>query len=651
MLLNIPMPKCFTTASGGPLTLAKVKSNLITVTLGLIVLLQGFGASAAANTWVCNNKDTPGGWGALSLGCDADQYGDLKRMKSIYAPLIFDRRPDGIETTDEYITNVTATIKEIAREYYLKRVPDAKPATLAAWIKTAVAVAAHESMLSHYRIGKDNRFKFMTGDHLVSHGIMQVNQLYHANKNFDSSFDLVGNVVAGLDYYFTQWDAAIKQDCWKSSLGKAPTLALMLENRARSAYSSYNSGSDFCRFTNPKAKWANNDNLFFESLHNEPWKKHVTDDNRKSPVNVKCLMDGDELCAVAQPARQNFVKDRPIILADGRTCITTDGAEYSCAEDDRVFSCLAQVDPEVLDNDPVKMAKLPEGAKVTVVKDRDALCLKSVKSLIGVGQSILLKREILLRDEVGGSPLGNTKVGRIFQVLDYEIRLGGKTERYYRIKTPNGTDGWIYGGDDNDNASWVTVATDQDKADLVRADEQAKIEKAARRAAEEAAARDAAAAKAAAAAAAATPEPTPEDIIITGRREPKPVATPVPVAPAPAKPALSSTNEGDQAVVPGAAAKDDDDDEPTAVLPVQGSIIEIVHPGGIPLRKAAGEDQDNNPIDQTEKGARFTVEEVAVKGSDNMLFLKVSMGEKVGWIYAGRTALDSTVAMWIKVLK
>ncbi len=591
-------------------------AHLIVLSLGLAVLMQGSQAVAKGKSYVCLHPDKPGGWGALDLGCDANQFGDVKRMKALYSPLIFDRNPEGMTATNEYVTNVQATIKEIAREYYLKRVPNAKPATVAAWMKTAVAIGAHESMLSHYRYSKDKHFKFMTGDHLVSHGIMQVNQEFHANQGTDSSFDFVGNVVAALDYYFVKWNDSVQQKCYLHSLGKSPSLDLMLTNRARSAYSSYNSGSNFCRFTDLKATWARNDKHFFETLRDQPWKKYVTDAKRASPVNVKCLIDGDDLCAMAKPVAANFVKNRPLILPDGNTCVTSDGINYSCAADTRIFSCVAKMDPELMDHDPLKIDKLPATAKITMYKDREPICQQAVQGLFKVGQMLLLKKEVLMRDEVGGSPIGNTKAGRIYQVIDYELRLGGATERYYQIKTPNGTLGWIYGGDNDDRSEWVNLATSEDVAALQRADDLAKAEKAVRKATDQLAA--------AKAAVVPTPAPTPEpEIVVTGHR--KPVATPAP--------------EEDKT----------DDGDPIAVLPVKGSIIEIVRAEGIPMRAVPGENPDIDPLFQLYQKARFTVEEVKIKGTENQIYLRVTSGAHKGWIYVGRTVPENTVPQWIKI--
>jgi hypothetical protein len=638
-------------------------------------LLIGATASASARgsakSFVCLHPDKPGGWGALDLGCDADQFGDISRIESIYPAFVYNRRvPDADYQAHitKYITNMNSIIREVAKDYYLQRVPDAKPATLRAWMRAAVAVGAHESMLSHYRIAGDGRYKLMTGDHLVSHGVMQVNQEYHANKELDSSFDLVGNIVGGLDTYFVEWNRAINSSCFNTANGKNPSLETIFENRARSAYSAYNGGPGrLCRYTDRGNKWKGNDEKFFDSYHNRPYMKYVSDENQAPPVNVKCLMNGDDLCAMAKPARDKYVKSRPLVFPDGKTCLTADGTNYECATDMRVFSCLAKIDPDVLDNDPLKMDKPPTFAKIHTISDREPLCKKAVQGLIDVGSMIVLRKEILLRESVGGSPIGNTKIGRIYQVQDYDLRLGGKTERYYKIKTSGGTEGWIYGGDDQDRDEWLQVASASEIDGAQKIADQAKADREAKRVA---AAQAAAAARAAQEKAEAEARAEAEhnkakesEIVVTAPRPSQlstnaatPSPTPAPTAkptPAPSESAIAAAQAKAAAEKAAAEAKaaDDDDSDTQAVLPVQGSVIEIVKDGGIVLRATAGESEDAPYLDQLYKGARLTVEEVATKGTENKIYLKVSSGGKSGWIYAGRTYPDVTVTKWIKIWK
>ena len=502
------------------------------------VILLGSVASAKRNSFVCLHQDKPGAWGALDVGCDADQFGDISRIETIYPDFVYDRRFNDEEYEKHirvYITNINAVVRKIAKEYYLARIPDAKPRTLEGWMDAAVAVAAHESQLSHYRIAEDGRYKLMTGDHLVSHGIMQVNQNYHANKDLDSSFDLVGNVVGGLDTYFVEWNRAIENDCWKTANGKGATLESMLQNRARSAYSAYNGGQGkLCRYLDKKDRWANNDVRFLESIHERPWMKWVTDPKMESPLNTKCLVAGDDLCAMAKPARDKAMTARPILFADGKTCVTADGTNFTCANDMRIFSCLAKIDPDVLDNDPIKMDKAPSFAKITTVTDREPLCEKAVQGLFKVGTTVIARNDMLIRESIGGSPQGSAIIGRTYQILDYDLRLGGKTERYYKIKTTAGTEGWIFGGDDKDHATWLETATDADVASSVAAVEKAKADRTAKRDAEKKERADALAkimegTRAAAEAEAA--KPSAGDIVVTAPRA-TPTATPAPAAPA-----------------------------------------------------------------------------------------------------------------------
>ena len=602
-------------------------------------------ASAATKAFVCKHPDTPGGYGALDLGCDADQFGDVSRIKLVYPSLVMDRRADD-DAFKEYITNVNSTIKTIAYKYYLARIPDAKPATLAYFTNVAVVVAAHESKLSHYRIAKDDRYKLMTGDHLVSHGIMQVNQNFHANKELDSSFDFVGNVVAGLDTYFNEWNRAVKASCFAGMNGKAPTLERMLQNRARSAYSAYNGGpGKLCRYSTPKMKFAAHDVAFLETLKTRPYLKWIKD-NRQAPVNVKCLMEGDTLCAMAKPARDQFLTSRPLLLADGRTCMTLNGKSLYCAADMRVFSCLSKVNPETLENDPLRLDKLPPGTQINDLANREQICSKAVQGLIPVGSQIILQKDVVMREEVGGAPIGSLKMTRPYQVLDYDIRLGGKSERYYKIATPGGDTGWIFGGEDADRDQWIRVATPAQVADLQRAADSAKAEKA-RLAAEKAAAAAQAAVQASAAAQAAAAQKAAavqkaeesQDIVVTARR---PTPTPAPT--------LTVANPLPAPAISVSPQAKDDDDVVAPILPVAGSIIEIVA-AEIALRESVGENPDKLPKDQLFKGARVTVEEVVTRGTDNDIYLRVMAGSKVGWIRAGHTSPTVTVQNWVKLWK
>ena len=553
-------------------------------------------ASAKSKSYVCNHPDAPGGWGALDLGCDADQFGDLSRVRAIYPMFVFDRRSPGIEPTKEYLTNMNAVIRKVAKDYYLKRIPKASPAVLEGWMRAAVAIGAHESRLSHFRISQDGRYKLMTGDHLISHGVMQVNQEFQANKALDSSFDLVGNIVGGLDTYFIEWNRAIKEQCIVSSNAKG-SLGFGLSNRARGAYSAYNGGpGKLCRFLDAKNVYKAHDKQFLEMYRDQPWMKYVTEPNRKSPVNTQCLINGDDLCAMAKPARAKYVTSRPLVLPDGRTCVTNDAVNFTCATDMRLFTCLAKIDPEMLENDPLKLAHLPEAAKITTVSDREGLCQHAVSGLFKVGTMIVLQKEILMREEIGESPIGNTRAGRTYQVLDYDLRLGGKSDRYYKIKTTGGDEGWIYGGTNADRAAWIKVAPLQSVVSAAKP----KL--------------------------AVVPEVTSPSLPLRVTVHPLPKGS-------------------------AAAEKNDDDDAVCPVLPIVGSVIEITKYDGIVLRSVAGEPEDIPFLDQLVQGARLTVEAVKTMGTDNRLYLKVTQNGKTGWIYVGRTFPDVTTSKWIKLWK
>lgn len=565
--------------------------KLLLLTVGVLLFSQ---TSHAERDWVCRNPDKkPGGWGTYTGSCDADQFGDIERVKVIYPKFIFDRRLDYPGQTAEYITRMHSLIKQVAKKYLVKRNADATEAEIEAFQLAAVAIASQESMMTHYRFAADDRLKLMTGDQLNSHGMMQVNQVFHANRGgMDTSLDLVGNIQAGLDVYYTDgWRRAPDRKCW-DGLNSGASAGKRLSIRTRMSYSAYNGGPDaICRISTPNHPHSLKDRAFNTKLTEKPWARLVTDENAPTGLAIDALMAGDDYGAVARDKKGEFLTSRTVVLENGKTCVTLDGSNFQCADDMRVFSCLARLHPEALENDPVRMDKLPEGAKMTTVTNREQLCMRAVKNLFAVGQKITLKKEITLRSKVGGTPIVVAKVGPVFQVLDYELRLSGKTERYYKVKTSRGIEGWVFGGDDSNWSEWIQAATSGDEA----------------------------AAQAA-----------------------RPAATP------------SRTDVLNSTVVAGETLNDQlDDNETSTVIPVVGSIIEVVSEEALSLRPEPGNDKVE-AVAYAFKGVRLEVEEVLTKSnatSENLIYLKVSVGDKTGYIYGGRTFPTVTVDKWIKIVK
>ena len=552
-----------------------------------------------------------GGIGTWQGACDADQFGDISRIQLIYPKFAIDRRSDDPDAVKNYVTQVNSLVKQVAKAYLKQRKPDVSEAEVEAWQQAALAIAMHETFMSHYRIAKDGRYKLMTGDRLNSHGMMQVNQRYHATRldGLDSSFDLVGNIVTALDVYYTDgWKRVVEKPCF-APYNKAGG-AKMFEARARGAYSAFNGGPDaVCRFTDSKSVHRGKDEGYYDKLKTKPWLQYVTQDMAPTGLKIEALMVGDDLGAMATPAnRAKYLKSRPLVLEDGRTCVTSDGTTYQCASDMRIFSCLAKISPEVMDADPVKLKALPTGVKAIDIKDRETLCSKAVQNLFPIGQKIVLKQEIVIRRSVGGAPLGGAKAGRVYQVLDFDVRLGGKTERYYKVKTTTGAEVWIFGGNNEDSSEWIVAASTGDE---IKAEEKRSEEKA----------------KAASAEAAAPMKSAPKEGVASnaGPTKRQPLRLPYLEVPASIF-----------------------DEEAMPLLPTEGSIIEIVQEGGIALRPVAGSKKEAI-LKNLPKGVRLKVDKVVKQGTENELYLQVDANGTQGFIYAGHTFPTVTVPEWIKL--
>jgi hypothetical protein len=398
----------------------------------------------------CQGKD-PGvwEWGEAADGCDANRYGSVSRLKYIFSEFIFDRSSAGnVEMRKDYVTNVNALLRDLSTKYIRERRPDVQEDEVIAFVDAIHAVAHQETFWSHYRISAKGEYKLATGDRNISHGMMQINQRYHASREQDRSFDIVGNVGFGIEHYYTGWDAALKAKCVMRA--KNQTRAQTFENVTRAAYSAYNGGPGaICRWTNPGHPWAKNDKNYFMKLNGRGWKEFVRDENHKLNVDLDCVRSGDDFCAVAKERRNDFITSRPLVMEDGSTCVTTDGRRLHCAQDVRVFTCLAGLSDEVSTATPLKI-KVTDRDITTlprlVVENRLDLCRTSFPEIASIGDVVTTHVAIALKSEIGGRTIGFTKKNQSFQVLDVEVRLDQQHERHYRILLSNKVEGWISGG-------------------------------------------------------------------------------------------------------------------------------------------------------------------------------------------------------------
>lgn len=435
--------------------------SFLAVALGFSVLMSSPWAQASEYVKTCENRD-PGEWnfGSSPFGCDADQYGDISRIEFIYGDYIFDRRATDREHRKEYTTNMHALIRQMAQSYIRSRKPDVSRDEVRAWEHALLAVATQETYMSHYRIGPDSRFKLTTGDRQDSHGMMQVNQKYHAARDQDSSFDLVGNITTAMDIYYLEWERAKKSSCYRAlAKKKGVSRKQLFEYQARGAYSAYNGGSSaICRYANPRHLWVKNDIGFYDKWTTQEWNNFISDPEKKVDLNIKCLIDGDDLCAVAKEYQGQYLKNRPVVFENGRTCISGDGQHFDCTASLRIFSCMANITPEALEAHPVYVKDLVSGVTYTNHASRDFICRSSVIGLVAVGDFISPRKEIRLRADVGGRVVGSVKPHQVYQVLDYDVQLGADSKRYYRVRVDSKTEGYFYAGDEKDHKEWAVKA-------------------------------------------------------------------------------------------------------------------------------------------------------------------------------------------------
>ena len=616
------------------------------------VLSSDFAVAAEpARPYVCTNPDSSAlAWGQAPTGCDADQFGDITRIQYIYGDYVFDRRGSTDESRAQYMTNMQNLIRKMAHDYYMAHKPQASKEGAAAFERAILTVSHQESFMSHYRIGPDGRYKLMTGDKNISHGVMQVNQNFFAGGDLDSSFDLVGNITSALDTFMIQWDRAAEQDCYKQAIikivdGKKMPFKDQLEIRAQSAYSAYNGGPGaICRFADQDSPYKGHDDEFKSKFEEQRWARWNRDPKRPVKLNIKCLVEGDDLCAVAQSHRGEFLRSRPLVFANGLTCLTSDGTNLNCAKDLRLFSCLAKVDPSVLENTPIKFDKPTAKQKVKILDNREELCSKAVVGLYKLGSLIVVKKQTNLRNTIGGVAIDMIPADRVYQILDFDVRLGKKTERYYRIKVSNGNTGWIYAGENSDFADWAVVATSEETLAAQQ-----------RIAARHSSAQPASASAPVAAGVTASAASSAQSANVSVLKLKSPVvglgASLLPIK-IPAGLVLHS--------IPDVTLDERKSaDGPTNLIPRAGDTVEVVFAGGISPRdslqsriavvKGKKVRIQPNPLPLLRAGTRVKVEKVITQGQANEIYLQIRVSGKPCFLYAGHTHPELAVDKWVKV--
>ncbi len=423
---------------------------------------------------VCNHKESDGAdVGDHSNLCDADVFGNSKMAESLYGDVIFNRNEDVSVEKTKYVTQLYALIKSAAKQFILKKEPKASKARISRFADDIMTIAFHESRLTHYAFGKDKRFKLMAADvRLVSRGLMQINQTFHASRDRDNSLDIYGNISLGMDLIYNNEkyiDDSINKGTMSCISKQEKSQKGYEDLRLRSAWSAYNSGSAFCRFRR-NDKWSGNDKLFLADMNRGGWRSFISDSNLSSKIDVACLENGDEFCALPLATQSTKDMSKVLMFNDGGSCFVdpTNGSTV-CADSLRLSQCFGVVENAV--KFPLQVS-LNEGlsekiidANAKVYSDREALCSLKVPGLIKVGEFLSLKKMVALYDEIDGKRIATLNPSaQVYQVIDYTVKGQSNFERYYKIASSRGHYGYIYAGNKKNFDSYTKKESSKNSA-------------------------------------------------------------------------------------------------------------------------------------------------------------------------------------------
>lgn len=438
------------------------KSQNKTILKALLLLTTSLGASLAMGAatpayYKCNNR-LGGEWnyGRAPNVCDANAFGDDNVIFQDYGAVIFKDSAERSSERNRYMQELHAVIRDGAAYYIKKRKPAVSAEELNWWVLAVTTTAAHESYMSQYRVPSDNRLKMMRGDSGHGHGLMQLDDRAHfpaIEKGY--GWNLAAHLAYTMDYLYRHWQAAPSKSCVGS--------ATNYQARVRSAWAAYNSGSNYCRWTSTSGTWAHNDKNFYTQLTSKKWQAYVANLSHASKVNIACLIENLGNCSEptdpnVPPPSDDLVNGQLYSVNDGRSCVLAGGVAH-CVQEQRDRVCLQVVqnfDAKTAFNTTVE--KLNEYSPQTY--DRHALCSRLDASLMKVGETLKVLKNLNIRVAPGTGILGVVPSGTVMSILDFEVRDQNLLERYYKVTYKNWT-GYIYAGNKSDNSQWAvrSVAT------------------------------------------------------------------------------------------------------------------------------------------------------------------------------------------------
>jgi hypothetical protein len=406
-------------------------------------------------------------FGRAPQACNASSFGDDKFVQAQFSPIVFMDAEARTAERNRYSQELHGALREAATYYIKKRNPNVTTTEINWWVTLVLVTASHETYWSHYRTATDAKLKLMRGDAGHGHGLMQIDDRYHfpAITN-GTAWNLVGNLIYAMDILYPDWVRAPSKTCVKN---EANYIA-----RIRSTWSAYNGGdSQICRWTNPNDTWAKNDEGFYRHLTNKYYEKFVADKTKPSSMNMPCLMERHENCPAKGPAPTPDLQQGILYQAkDGRSCVINNEKAY-CVDQVRDAICLNSITGFTgKAATQIETAALARYAPTTV--DRHRLCAAYDPTLIGVSSTLEIKKTVNLRNSPGGGLLGAIPTGQLLEVLDFEMRNAPDNDRYYKVRY-NGEEGFVFGGNSEDFASWAISSVDSAIATLAKVGERIRI--------------------------------------------------------------------------------------------------------------------------------------------------------------------------------
>ncbi len=238
----------------------------------------------------CHNQ-AGGSWqfATAPQACNVSPLLDSKLAQNEYESVIFDESKND---RSQYMSAMFSALREVSRSYIRRRNPAVSQQEETGFLEAVFTLAHQESFWSHYRQGSDQIIRYMRGDSLHGHGLMQIDDRSHVDAlKQGRGVDLVYNIIYGLDIFYDAWLKSAKSSCIKSSTDYV--------SRARAAWSAYNGGpGSICRWSKSPSS---GDQQFHTKIIQKAWLQLVKDQNAPSQLDIQCLMEGLRPCKGSAP--------------------------------------------------------------------------------------------------------------------------------------------------------------------------------------------------------------------------------------------------------------------------------------------------------------------------------------------------------------